>query len=192
MKSYTTATLLCFFLGGLGVHRFYVGKIGTGLLMLFTLGGLGIWSFVDLCILIFGTFRDSLGHPLAKKGGANVVIGIILVSFLMMFIIGILAAIAIPQYARYRRGSQDNAAQSAYHAVALAQEAYLVNYGKYTNNYDELTRKSGLVLDINVEYFQIDVEGSCFNFRVKHKAPGTTTYDYDSCRDQTVKTYFGN
>ncbi|MBQ3755018.1 MAG: TM2 domain-containing protein, partial [Clostridia bacterium] len=38
-KSRLVATLLCFFLGGLGIHRFYVGKVGTGILYLFT-GGL--------------------------------------------------------------------------------------------------------------------------------------------------------
>ena len=40
-KSRLVALLLCFFLGPLGVHRFYVGKIGTGILMLLTLGGAG-------------------------------------------------------------------------------------------------------------------------------------------------------
>lgn len=39
------AVLLCFFLGTLGIHRFYVGKIGTGVLMIVTLGGLGVWCW---------------------------------------------------------------------------------------------------------------------------------------------------
>ena len=43
--------LLTFFFGVLGVHRFYVGKIGTGVLMLITLGGLGIWFLVDLILV---------------------------------------------------------------------------------------------------------------------------------------------
>jgi len=50
-KSNTVALLLCFFIGFLGVHRFYVGKIGTGVLMLLTLGGLGIWNLIDFIII---------------------------------------------------------------------------------------------------------------------------------------------
>lgn len=57
-SSRLVATLLCFLLGALGVHRFYVGKIGTGVLQLVTVGGLGIWTLVDLIMIIVGAFRD--------------------------------------------------------------------------------------------------------------------------------------
>ena len=57
-RSRLAATLLCFFLGVLGVHRFYVGKVGTGVLQVVTFGGLGIWALVDLVLIIVGAFRD--------------------------------------------------------------------------------------------------------------------------------------
>lgn len=56
------AAILCFLFGVLGVHRFYVGKVGTGLLQLFTLGGLGIWAFIDFIMIVVGSFRDSDGN----------------------------------------------------------------------------------------------------------------------------------
>ena len=57
-KSRLAALPLCLFLGGLGVHRFYVGKTGTGIAMIFTLGGLGIWILIDLIMIIVGGFTD--------------------------------------------------------------------------------------------------------------------------------------
>lgn len=60
-KSRLVAALLCGFLGTFGVHRFYVGKIGTGILMLITLGGFGIWYVIDLILIVVGSFRDSQG-----------------------------------------------------------------------------------------------------------------------------------
>ncbi|HLE66492.1 MAG TPA: TM2 domain-containing protein [Burkholderiales bacterium] len=58
------ALLLCFFLGMLGVHRFYVGKIGTGVLQLVTLGGLGIWALIDFIMIVLQKFTDKDGNAL--------------------------------------------------------------------------------------------------------------------------------
>ena len=58
MKNKTTAILLCFFFGQLGVHRFYLNRAGTGLLMLFTLGGFGIWTLIDFIMLIMINEKD--------------------------------------------------------------------------------------------------------------------------------------
>ncbi len=61
-SSRLAALLLCFFLGWLGVHRFYVGKVGTGVAMIFTLGGLGIWTLIDFIMIIVGGFTDAEGR----------------------------------------------------------------------------------------------------------------------------------
>ena len=53
-KSQLAAALLCFFLGGLGIHRFYLGYVGIGLIQLFTAGGFWIWSFVDFIRICIG------------------------------------------------------------------------------------------------------------------------------------------
>ena len=66
-KSFVAALVLCLLLGGLGVHRFYVGKVGTGILMLFTLGGLGIWALIDLIVIATQSFKDSNGLPIKSS-----------------------------------------------------------------------------------------------------------------------------
>ena len=66
-KSWLAALLLCFFIGGFGVHRFYVGKIGTGILWLLTGGLLGIGSLVDFIVIACGNFEDGNGAVIKNK-----------------------------------------------------------------------------------------------------------------------------
>ena len=65
-KKRVVALLLCFFLGPLGIHRFYVGKVGTGILWLLTLGLAGIGVLVDLIMIIIGSFKDNEGRVLEE------------------------------------------------------------------------------------------------------------------------------
>jgi uncharacterized RDD family membrane protein YckC/TM2 domain-containing membrane protein YozV len=73
-KSYLATIILCFFMGCFGAHRFYAGKIGTGILQLLTFGGLGIWALIDLIIIACGNFTDKEGkkitHPVAVTDNA--------------------------------------------------------------------------------------------------------------------------
>lgn len=60
-KRILPAFLLCFFVGLFGAHRFYVGKVGTGIAQIFTIGGLGIWTLIDLIMILTGSFTDKNG-----------------------------------------------------------------------------------------------------------------------------------
>lgn len=63
-RSAIVTLLLCIFLGSLGIHRFYVGKVGTGILMLLTAGGFGIWVIVDIVLIASEQFKDKEGNTL--------------------------------------------------------------------------------------------------------------------------------
>ena len=68
-RSRLVACLLAFFLGGLGVHRFYAGKIGSGIcqILLTCCFGLGcIWAFIDFILIVCGTFKDSSGKTISN------------------------------------------------------------------------------------------------------------------------------
>lgn len=62
-KSWLTTLLLCFFLGAIGGHRFYTGKVGTGILMILLIwtGISSIWALIDLIVIILGKFKDKQG-----------------------------------------------------------------------------------------------------------------------------------
>lgn len=66
MKSKLATLLLCIFLGEFGVHRFYTGKIGTGILWLLTGGVLGIGWIVDIIMIATDNFKDAQGNDLQK------------------------------------------------------------------------------------------------------------------------------
>lgn len=61
-REWLVCLLLCFFLGYLGIHRFYVGKTGTGIAQLLTAGGCGIWALIDFIMILLGKFTDAEGR----------------------------------------------------------------------------------------------------------------------------------
>lgn len=71
-KSRLAAFLLAFFLGGFGVHRFYVGRVKSGVIMLILtltiIGAIisGIWATIDWIFILLGDFEDEDGKKLKK------------------------------------------------------------------------------------------------------------------------------
>jgi len=66
-RDWLTTVLLSFFLGGLGVDRFYLGQTGLGVAKLLTLGGCGIWALIDFIMILMNNVTDAEGRPLLKK-----------------------------------------------------------------------------------------------------------------------------
>ena len=65
-KKKGTALLLCIFLGWMGAHYFYVGRIGRGIVSLITINFFCSGWFVDIFRIALGGFRDNVGAPLRQ------------------------------------------------------------------------------------------------------------------------------
>ena len=66
-KDWMITFLLCLFCGGLGIHRYYVGKIGTGILYTLTVGLFGIGCLVDFIKILCGKFTDKDGNLIQRE-----------------------------------------------------------------------------------------------------------------------------
>lgn len=89
-KDFLTAAMLSLFLGGLGVDRFYLGKVGTGVLKLITLGGCGIWYLIDLIIILAGSAKSSDGQSL-KNREKNIKTAVLITA--IVFLVGFILSI---------------------------------------------------------------------------------------------------
>lgn len=66
-RNYFIALALSIIVGYLGVDRFYMGKVGTGILKLITFGGFGVWYIVDIVLIAIGSMRDINGQPMTRE-----------------------------------------------------------------------------------------------------------------------------
>ncbi len=91
-KEYLVAGLLAWFIGFLGVDRFYLGYTGLGILKLVTLGGCGIWSIIDFILIATGNLKTKNGQNLQGFNQKN--IKTLIITVVLATIAGFIASIA--------------------------------------------------------------------------------------------------
>jgi hypothetical protein len=186
-KSTVITLLLCLFLGALGAHRFYVGKVKTGILMLLTLGCFGVWTLVDLVQIVCSEFKDSEGRVLvyAAPGSASIkyILGI-LALFVGMFsmYVGVLflalllvtdnlTSVAKAQLAAIRAGEIDKAYQ--YSAAGFQDETSYSTFQAFINAYPVIRNNTGV--SITVKEFE---NGQGYIQGVVHSKQGDLPIEY--------------
>lgn len=85
-KSFKAAWLLSLLLGFWGIDRFYMGKIGTGILKFLTGGGYGIWWIIDVILILTGKAKTKKGEPLANRPSSVAVPTVISVIVLLIVV----------------------------------------------------------------------------------------------------------
>lgn len=171
-KSPTAVLVLCIFLGTLGIHRFYVGKIFTGILMLLTAGGFGIWYLVDLALIISNRFRDSEGrvvelakNPISFKK-IMTIFAVLIVLFYGFFISMVAAVVlstnALTNVARSQLDAlRSNNIDKAYSYTTkdFQNETSLTTFKKFAEQ-NKLENNEGVVfVDRKIENDKGDIKG---------------------------------
>lgn len=159
--------LFTFFLGGFGAHKFYVGKNWQGLFyLLFCWTGIpGLISLVEFLVYAF-TPSEKLQQKYTASGNGLIIVGVVVGGFFLAAIMGILAAIAIPQFVAYRDRANQVAVETELRNFAQAEEIYYSRFGRYSENIQEMN------FTYSVEGVTIDImraDESCYEASGKHE-----------------------
>ena len=143
------AWLLSYFLGWLGVDRFYLGYIGTGILKLITFGGFGIWWLIDLVMILSGSKKDKKGLPLAER---NQYLKLSVIVTIGLLVLGSISAIVFHSSYTNLIDSINNGKQDA-----ATLNSYYLSVSKYAVSLsDDLTATSADIKSQNLVKLQTD------------------------------------
>ena len=92
-RHFLAAFFLSFIWGVFGADRFYLGKVGTGIVKLLTFGGFGVWVLIDLVLIMSGSMRDVNGRELReaqryKKFAARTVLLVAVMTGVALLVLG--------------------------------------------------------------------------------------------------------
>lgn len=164
--------VITFFLGAVGGHKFYTERYWQGVLYFIFAWTLipGLIAFVEF-IIYAATDLAQLREKFPRTNGIGVII-VMVVCVMMFFITGIMAAIAIPQFVKYRERSYDMQVTVALERVKTAENLYRMEYGHYTDDIDQL--EMGFIHpDILIAIMSVN-NGKCFQATASHSKRGRT------------------
>ena len=149
MKSKLVTFLLCTFLGNLGIHRFYLGKVGTGLLYMFTFGFWGVGTFIDTIKIASNTLKDKSGMDL-NDDVSSAVVWLVVGLYIFFFVLGLGSGIfsvsekvvnEVPPVPVVDTNTKNNVEQSVPKVVEEIEEEK-VEVEEVVNSYKPVTVKS--------------------------------------------------
>jgi len=165
MINKTSLLLLTFFLGGVGGHKFYTGRNLQGILhiLFFWTGIPALVSLIEF-IIYASTSSERLNEKYQARGSA-LIIACVAIGVGLIYMAAILAAIAIPQFIKYRERAYQAAFKSELQNFMTAEELYFLQNNRYTSDLTELqlTHKAPLV-EIDI----ISADKNCFEATVTH------------------------
>jgi len=135
-KNWLVTFFLSFLLGGLGAHRFYTGKIGTGVLMLFTIGGFGLWWLIDFITVASGYYKDKDGFRLEKGKNSSKIAWI---SFAVIILTLTMLIVFVPNSLTDNLSSSPSGnLSSSSKRMSMSKDEYIALCQSY--NYEDISR----------------------------------------------------